>query len=439
MSKKKTENITEKPEKKKRRGKEDLPETEQQRKRKLLIKIIAAAAAFVVALIAFSTGISSYLHRDPGYYQIDTDPIADALLYQRELVLTCYFDGKSSDIRASLTETRREYSAALSHIYRLLDPDKTYEGYVNLAYINAHRGEEIALDPILFDILVRAKELTAKGYFNLFGGALYKEWSSISSLDDPASFDPLVNEYEAERLSVISEKTADLDNFDLEIISEADRTVKFTVSDRYLRVIDGYELSRNVLDLGFLKKAFEIEYTAKCLEEAGITNGYLASSEGDITFALSGLREGGVYLNYTLYEDAPAQACRIAMEPGTACCQLRSFRLEDPLGYYSVTSDGAEHLRHPHYNWTNAGVYDDLLSAFTVSYAGGVVEAAEESYRLITAPDTEEAMRIAREAGESDMLIGFITKAEPAVVNVDKAHESELIFTEGRPFAAKTL
>lgn len=439
VSKNKTEKISPKPVKAEKKKKEKQPETEQQRKRKLIIKIIAAVAAFAAAAAAFATGITSYMHRDPGFYHIDTDPVADAMLYQKELMLTCYFDGKSTEIRTAMTETRREYSAALSHIYKLLDHQNTYNGYVNIAYINAHRGEEIELDPVLYDILMRAKELTSEGCFNMFAGALNKEWNSVLTLADAADYDPKANDNEAERISAIAEKTADISNFSLETVSEAERKVIFTVSQDYLDFIENYELSKNVIDLGFLKTAFEIEYTAGRLEEAGFTNGYLASSDGSITLALKGLGDGGVFLEYTLYENEPAQACRMKMKAGAAFSHYRTFPLEDAWGYYTVSVGSEAHLCHPHYNYQNGEVYDLLLSSSAVSYSGSAVDSAILAYRMITAPDEEGVRHAAAEAGESGMLISFITKAEPAVVNVDKAHESELIFTEGRPFAAKTL
>lgn len=419
--------------------KEKQPETEQQRKRKLIIKIIAAVAAFIIAIAAFGIGISKYLHKDPGFYHIEGNTVEDAMLYSKELLLTCYFDGSSTEIRTSMSEARNEYTTALSHIFRLLDPETAYEGYTNIAYLNSHIGEDTEIDPVLFDNLKRAKELTGEGFFNMFGGALYKEWNSIIVLSDAANFDPLNDPAQAERIFELAEKTADPANFSFEIVDEAKHTVRFTVSEDYLAFLEENEFSKNVLDLGFLKKAFEIEYTAKKLSEAGFIDGYLSSSDGSLTYAFTGLREGGVYLDYTLLDGAPAQACRLTMAAGSACCQLRSFPLEEAYGYYTVSADDGEHLRHPYYYPLTGEVRDELLSAMTVSYEGDIAGAALMAYGLMTAQNEAEAARMIGEAGENGMLLSFISKAEPTVIKIDKAHLGDITILEDRPFTAKSV
>ena len=398
--------------------------TESQKKTRLIIKIAAAVVALIVAVLAISNGVYQLIHKSPGFYKVDTKLIEETLIYSKGIELNYWFEGKSSEIRNALLEIKNDYSDALSRIYMLLDAENTYNNLTNLAYVNQHIGEEIELPEELFDIIVSAYELTKQGVFNLFGGALYKEWEIITISEDQAEYDPLINPDEKERIEVIAAKCADLENFSLEVVDPGRHIIKVTFSDAYLRHMRGYEIRDCVLNLGFLKEAYEIEYTAKKLEEAGWHKGYFTTDSG-MSFALSGMDEGAFFI-YSLVDGAPRQACRIPMKANAAYCSYRSFGFDGELQYYMI----GESFRHPHYCLYNGEVLDKALSATAVSFNGELVNACVKAYSIITSDDPASALSYP----DSSMLLCFVAKSAPKTVAVNKEQADKLYFVDGEEF-----
>ena len=398
--------------------------TKTQERRRIIIKIVLAVAALAIAVIAITNGVNSLIKKNPGYYSIETDPAEDAMLYANGIDLSYYMDGTSSEIRVKLMEIKKDYGSSLLHIYKLLDADNLYEGYNNIAYINQHMGEEVEVSPELFEVLESAYQLTLDGEFNLFGGALYNEWESITVLEDQSESDPLLNSDEAERIKAIAEKCADINNFVFEIVDPAGHVVRFDVSDSYKRHMEGYELDNSILNLGYLTDAYKIGYIAKKLEEKGWTRGLLTADIG-MSLALSGEKEGN-FIAYSLYGNTPAQAFGVGITPGAAYCSYRSFGFEGEAQYYVI--DGTR--RHPHYALYSGELTDGILTSAAVSYSGDLVRACVNAYRLISGETAESVMN----GAGSDILLAYITKTEPSTVIVDSAHKELIIIDEASGF-----
>ena len=390
----------------------------------MIVKIVLAVAALAIAVIAITNGVNSLIKKNPGYYSIETDPAEDAILFSNGINLSYYMDGSSSEIRVKLMEIKKDYGSALLHIYKLLDSDTIYEGYNNIAYINQHLGEKVEVSPELFEVLESAYQLTLDGEFNLFGGALYNEWESITVLEEPEDSDPLMNSDEAERIRAIAEKCADLNNFVFEIVDPAEHVVRFDVSEAYKRHMEGYELNGSILDLGYLTDAYKLKYTAEKLEEKGWTHGLLTADSG-LSLALSGEKEGN-FIAYSLYGNTPAQAFSIGITPGAAYCSYRSFGFDGEAQYYTI--DGVR--RHPHYALFSGELTDEILSSVSVSYSGDLVKACVNAYRLISEHDIASVMN----GAEGDILLAYITKTEPSTVIVDNAHKALIIVDEASGF-----
>lgn len=411
--------------------------TPAQEKRSIIIRAVLVGVFFVIAMISFTAFAKQCTHKEPGWYEIGFNPDEAAPRYSSGIELNYYFDGESSDITLGLNEIRNDFSETLKHIYKLTDPDEQYTGYVNIAYINTHPGEGIELDPDLYEVLTSAYELTQSGEFNMFAGALYKEWQGITVLEDSRDFDPLLDSDEALRLKSIAEKTAELENFKFEIIDHEKHIIRFDISDEYRDMIESMELSPSVIDLAFLRDAYELDYTAKKLEEKGRDHGYITAKSG-ITRAMSGVSEG-VYFIYSQKEGTPAQACRIRMEGGSACCSIRSFSLEEDFEYYTVEKEGKTYYRHPHFDYLTAEVYDALLSACAVSYEGNSPLACIKARQMMASPSVDGAAAAVSGNNDASMLLAYIPRNDAYVVRVDKAHSDKLIFVEGSGFTAAAI
>ena len=411
---------------KKKRSKEPL--TDKESKRKLIIRGVLLGVAVIVAVVAFSIAMKAYLHKDPGYYKIDADRVADALAYSHGIELTCYFDGSSDEIRTSINEVRSAYSAALARLYKLLDPVNTYEGFKNLAYLDQHPGEDVEIDAELFEILNSAYALTVNGRFNMFAGALYSEWQGISVLQEQADFDPLLNPDENERIAAIAACVGDLSNFTYKVVDPYEHIVRFDVSEAYKQFARDYELTAPVIDLAYLKEAYEIEYTASAVERTGHTNGYFVTDEG-LSKAMSGVNEGA-YVLHTLESGLAVRACFAELKGGMAICEARVFSLNESPLYYTIEKGGETLFRHPHFDYAGGGTYDTLILACAISYSGDIVSAAIDSYRLLSSASSADAAEYASGRAGENTALAYVLKAEPNTVYADAAHTGVFLTDE---------
>ena len=413
------------------------PLTEQESKRKIIIRAILLGVAITVAVIAFSIAMKAYIHKDPGFYTIDANRVEDALLYANGIELTCYFDGSSNEIREAMNIVRSTYSNTLSRLYKLLDPVNTYEGYTNLAYLNQHPGEDVKVDAELYDILNSAYALTMNGRFNMFAGALYSEWQGISILESQEDFDPLLNENEAARIKAISQCVGDLSNFSFEAVDPYEHIVRFTVSDEYKKFAEELEINAPVINLAYLKEAYELEYTAAEVEKTGNTNGYFTTDEG-MTKAMSGVN-GGSFIVHTQEQGIAVKACTLDIKASTAFCEFKAFSLNESPMYYTIDVNGETLLRHPHFDYSDGGKYDALISGCAVSMKGDLVSAVIDSYRLITSASENDAAQYVMQHTDGQTYFCFITKAEPKAVRTDNAHTGAIILDEGSVGSVKPI
>ena len=92
------------------------------------LRIICFVIVTVIAIVSFSIGISQWVKKEPGYYDIKAS--ADDLVpgYANGITLTCYFDGKSDEIRVKNNNATTAYSNGLKWIYCMVDAETNYDG-----------------------------------------------------------------------------------------------------------------------------------------------------------------------------------------------------------------------------------------------------------------------------------------------------------------------
>lgn len=342
-----------------------LADNQPQDRKKLILRFAAFAVFLVIAVVAVTVGVSNLNRVEEGLQTIEASLDKEVPLYQSGVSFRHWFSGSSSAIRLGVKELTELYSASLKDVYRLLDPENSYESWTNLATVNQNRGREITVPRELYELLRQADALTRRGgAYNLYAGAFYAEWESLRYQLEPEASDPLNDPEEAERLRRLAEASAELSNFSLEFLDDAGCSLRFTVSEGYLALLRELELTEApILDLNLLEDAFKLQLTAERLEQRGYDCGYLSTDSG-LTLALSACPEGGSYALYGAGEGKPLPAAWCPMLPGSSAAFLRAFALEDEAGYYSLERDGAEILRHP---WLPADGQDrQLLEAALV-------------------------------------------------------------------------
>jgi len=375
----------------------------------LPLRTIAFVVAFVVAVGAFAAGISALGRKQEGYHVITPLPDETAPLYGSGVSFTCYLRGSSAEIKQATNALRRDYSAALKRAYILLDAEHTYEGYVNLASLNAVPGETLAVDPALAAVLRDAYARTLSGQeaepavsltgslleeqrrfgtgYNLFAGPLCAEWNSILMLEEPQPFDPLCDAAETERLARLGAAVSNPAGFSFTVVDEAAGTVRFTVPDTLPALLRELELDAPLLDLNLLHDAYELRLIADTLRAQGYGEGYLTTDSG-LTLNLSA-QGSGAYCLYGFDGADVTPAATAAVTVGSAFSQFRSFPYgEREYGFYTVEADGHIVARHPYLSsMENPPAL--LASSCVIDGSGDVVGACHRNILLWRAADRD--------------------------------------------------
>ena len=79
------------------------------------LRIALTAMAFVIAVVAFTFGVTSIGKKEPGYHSIEAKTDAEALTYNNAVLYRYWFDGKSNEIKGKLaTSSARSRWASTS-------------------------------------------------------------------------------------------------------------------------------------------------------------------------------------------------------------------------------------------------------------------------------------------------------------------------------------
>lgn len=379
----------------------------------LVLRIILFCLVFVIAVTAFSKAVVGIGYKEPGYYDIETNTVEDALLYNKGITFTHYFDGESDKIKKELLAAKDVYSEVLSRAYKLLDPKNTYDGFVNIAYLNSHLGEDVEISDELFAILTDAYDKTLeKSGYNMFAGAVHSAWNSILVLEDPEEFDPLNDPDEGARISGIAKMTAELEHFEFTVV-DADRyIVRFDVSDEYLAYLEECEAEPVILDLNVLHDAYMVSMVRDTVEEKGFNRGYITC--GGLTVSLS-KHEAGAYCLYAMDEDGICTAASVPVTAGSVCSERRAFAFSDSeLGYYSIENNGRTYYRHPNFAVDTGEFADVLMTSYVISTCGNIVDACYYNTVLNAMPDLYSAAKFA--GNHHDYIIAYTIQSGDNVI-----------------------
>lgn len=331
------------------------------------LKVVLFIVFLVVAVSAFSYGVTLIGKKDAGYQTISASgDSADIALFAKEISFSHYFEGSSNSIKKEVRTLQKVYSSVLLDVCRQLDAENVYDGAVSIGALNFNLGVSVSVSPELYAVLKDAYSRTLeKKNFNMFAGALYSEWKSILILDDSSEFDPLNNEYMAYRIGEIAREVSDLSNFKLEFLDDATCSVRFSVSEHYLSFSSEFELGTVILDLNLMTNAYKLSLIAEELESLGYKNGYLISNDG-LVLTLPNTFEQSFVL-YGIEDENPLSSNIV--ERGSVSISgafSKVFMSAFAFGsYYNATVDG--HLRHLFFDTSTGEICDVILSCTIIS------------------------------------------------------------------------
>lgn len=334
------------------------------------LRTVLFVLAFFVAVSAFTYGITSLGHKDPGYHEVEVSEYKKVELFDTGIHLYYSFEGNSNQIKRQINELKEIYTTALDHAWKMLDKSTEYEGYHNLAYLNHHLNEDVEVDEELVRILQDAWKKSDTQKYSVFAGPLFDQWKEILYADDPQTFDPLYNEVERQRLEELCACLQDPQNYDLRFQGN---TVHVYVSDTFLTVLKDNEYPEEILDLNLLRDAYLLENIRDQLAGQGWRKGYLESEKGMIL----GLGEMPVQecVLYTYDEDV-VQAGSFPVQEKTAVCRIKTFSAGE-TGYYVLEEDSLI-FRHPYLELTGYP-RNDIRSLYAADEMGDLVETSYQA------------------------------------------------------------
>ena len=239
------------------------------------LRLIALVGCILIAIIAMVVGLTSALNTEPGWQVIE--PSVSGLHCGEDFTLNYYLGAGELSATEEYKALRVLYGEATAKAYLLFHAIYTADQSYNLAYISAHPNEVITVDPALYSALAQIQ--TAKNRC-LYLGPIYAAYEHILGCATDAEaegFDPAKNAEQASYVGKLAEFANDPGHIDLELLENSQ--VRLHISSEYQSYIAENELTR-LLDLGWMKNAFIVDFLAETLQNAGFSNGYLASYDG---------------------------------------------------------------------------------------------------------------------------------------------------------------
>lgn len=374
--------------------------------RHVTLRIVVTAVAFVVAVIAFTIGVVSIGHKDPGYHAIEAKVDAEALLYNNAVTLKYWFDGSTNDIKRGINALTEVYTPVLAASYKQLDPHNLYTGMNGIATLNLNPGREIVVSEHLYAVLKDAYSRTLEGRgYNMFAGDLYNEWKSILILDEPQAFDPAFNSAQAQRISEVASQVSDLSNFSLEFLDDNTCTVRFSVSDSYVRFCNSYEIESMPLDLNLLHDAYLMDWIATVLLAEGYDTGYLFTREAQVLCLGSHGTLG--YSMYTLEDGNETVYASLNLEGPFSATTFTAFGMGSYYGYSIETGDRSLY-RHMYFDVSTGAFTEVLMSATIIGNDRDIVGTVYQSIILNTLPTEQDTSSYASSLDREGYLVSYV-------------------------------
>ena len=269
-------------------------------------RLLVAALLLAVGIFFIATAITQCNAVSSGWTVVQADKSIDTD-NAGEFTLLYELGAAGRDATTENKALTVAYTDALEHAAQLFSSLNSYEGVMNLCYLNAHPNETVLVDATLWNALAL---LEAQGSRDIFLAPLFDDYQSIFFCTDDFQvgyFDPRTNAdvraFFDELLTFIHDPEA----LSIELLPE--NRVIFHVSEDYQACCAKWGVT-HLLDLGWMKNAFIVDTVADALEEKGFTHGSLSSYDGFIRNMDS---RTDVEYAFTIYDRVGAQIRSAAM------------------------------------------------------------------------------------------------------------------------------
>ena len=337
-------------------------------------RLILICVLVVIAAVAFTAGVMSFVKGDPGWRTIEVT--TGEVNCSEEFVFKYYFPSTRGAASAANKQIVSLYTEATQKAYWLFNADEVHSEIKNIAYLNRHPNETVTVDPVLYNAL---EMLEGSGGRYLYLAEIYSQYDNVflSETDgEAATQDPARSEEIKDYVNQILAFSNDPSHVSLELLENYQ--VRLTVSDAYQTFAQENEFT-NFIDFHWTKNAFIIDYFAQLMIDAGYTDGYIGSYDG-FTRNLMNNKESFSFNVFDRIENGIELVARMEYDEPMSIVFLRNYPMANlDRWHYYIYADG-----------TGATAYIDTADGLSktaatnlVSYAGGNTGCAEILMQMI--------------------------------------------------------
>lgn len=240
------------------------------------VRWVLIIVLLAIGAIAIGIGINAVLNTPPGWQVIT--PASGTLNCSHEFALTYELGAGEASATAEQKALTLHYGTVTEKAWQIFYNEAgAVKGVNGLHTLNQHLNEEISVEPALYQAL---QKLHKNGTRALYFGPVYNAYQQVCNSENDFSAeesDPITN---PEMKAYIAEMVAyanDPESVTLEL--RGNNRVYLKISADYATFLKANEINE-VLNFGWLRNAFVIDYLAQELVDAGFTNGYLFSVDG---------------------------------------------------------------------------------------------------------------------------------------------------------------
>ena len=352
----------------------DRPQTIELSEANQKSRLILICVLVVIAAVAFTAGVMSFVKGDPGWRTIEVT--TGEVNCSEEFVFKYYFPSTRGAASAANKQIVSLYTEATQKAYWLFNADEVHSEIKNIAYLNRHPNETVTVDPVLYNAL---EMLEGSGGRHLYLAEVYSQYDNVflSETDgEAATQDPARSEEIKDYVNQILAFSNDPSHVSLELLENYQ--VRLTVSDAYQTFAQENEFT-NFIDFHWTKNAFIIDYFAQLMIDAGYTEGYIGSYDG-FTRNLMNNKEPFSFNVFDRIENGIELVARMEYDEPMSIVFLRNYPMANlDRWHYYIYADG-----------TGATAYIDTADGLSktaaanlVSYAGGNTGCAEILMQMI--------------------------------------------------------
>lgn len=312
------------------------------------LRLFLVIILLLIGAAALGYGITHLLSSKAGWEEIKADTKEKTSAGDFTFVYELGADGQDPTAeRKALTIV---YTDLARDAYRRYTTDEEFDGFVNMATMNARPRERLTVDASLYRAL---QKVTAGGSRWLYMAPVYATYEyALRAEDDTTAdfYDPHVNEEVHQDFLDLLKFIESPDAVNLELLDN-DQVI-LHVSDEYMAYQKGS--GRNLyVDFSWMKDAYIADEIAEGLSDAGYQHGTLSSVDG---FGVNLDPDAHAEVNIVgLTDGEPAQVAVMSYSGCRSIVSLRRFALgsQDPWHYRTESgeyrniflsmSDGLDH------------------------------------------------------------------------------------------------